>query len=1302
MNITASGVKGYEYQYKVSVFIVLSIGMSKISCALIESKGREDIFLKITEDLKDIEIEVQVKSESSALDVPKLTSWLTHFEEGTSDKNLLQRIQCGNGRVVFVTKARCSDDTVKLKKKLGDLAKHENVPNSKSWNNTFIKSISEYRDSTKGLQLSRQLFCQEQSKAFEDKEYTSKILNQVIIWEEVSEEELDRNIRVILNEKYNVPQSLTASLVPDLIHAVTEGRDKGTNITTAFSALINLKQINAPKVERRYEIRQEHDKLCGDLESKGVLLLTGVSLCGKTELAKQLALIFVQRGYNYFITSSVIALSQFLSENSSEDKIAIIDDPWGHVDVTSESLPDLKRVEKILVDLPSNHKLILTSRREILQRMFSTEIVKNKLAGHQWNDLTVTDALFLAGYWRRLCAERMLPDTVRDSIYGLLTNYSDGEKLQIGQLRYLAGCDFEELVGKSQSDLEHIARMNATDIGFHLKLTHPKAAELIAVLSTVATTNFGIEKSHLAYILSDDDQLYTLVEKNVWVSGFGADDEDETYPIYKQDYYLSGEVLSNIEYLERRFLIFEIESRIYFTHPNYFETGRSLFFDVSKSGQLRFLSRLERALFCIDPKAALNASAQFSFVYSGIEVSHRDKLFALALKGLDSIYPAVEDRLTIFLIEVMDQLDTSGRRKVISNIESGSSPSSHIFWHDGKIPFIKTHNGSNFLNRFFELDEVEMLRIEQAFDSRSLVSTIVAWNYLLSVANSSWRIISQKTLDALLKYDEVLIRQRAAFIFVLRQRIDLGTIESILVIFSDAHPSVVFQGVRACFLSWRQFSSDVKERLSEIIKGLFSNRAIAIRANNLMTTFAKDYDGEHIDWYNMGESEKRELWNLWGFLYPSFIVQLPPNVYFNPGRFGRTMEEALKYLDYKTGLEVLNAWYNRIDYRMRNSGYPDEFEMSIGKDLMEFTKNDYESRVGIFNQLVSYPVTDFLLSSLKWIVECWEDLHESERKQILQLIASGRKDIRWIKAVLLNSHCNPPAEIQLAILGRADAFGLPPKDLVGLFPEDLLRDCLQIYFGHPQPFWWLALHHHNTSFWKGAIRVILHKKLNPCFELCLRGLLNDGVNGFSPDWPDGFRIWKIITRRPGKRVAMAERLIYETASSTCDIKSTRKLWQILIKSFQREGREDELVNLLAEYIEVLQHTGGNHLGDLIKLVGEELLFNKVYPKLYPDSMIALFIDQVVNTPSIEDSIIPTIDALLSVKPYIRFGYTTLIIRDAEKRGLLSTAGSKLLSSFMDDVETVGKSNLQRLGAALAEDDSPSDWVSSEDLTLGVM
>jgi hypothetical protein len=1295
MNITSSGVKGYEYQYKVSVFIVLSIGLRNISTVLIEAKGHEDTFLKITQDLQTIDIEVQVKSEATALDIPKLADWLTHFEEGSSDKNLLQRIQDGNGRVVFVTKARCTDDTVKLKNKLGDITQNLNVATTKSWNNVFVQAVSNYTDSTKVLITRRQYFCKAQSKTFEDTNYTKEILSRVLIWEEVSDEELDRNINSLLNEKYNIPQSLTALLIPELIQAVIVGRDDGGDVAPAFGRIIRRKQNGAPKVGAKYQIRPDQAKLYSELESKGVLLLTGTSLCGKTETAKQIALSFFVKGFNYFITSEVHSLSQFLSQNPFENKITILDDPWGHIDITSESLNDLKRVEQVLLDLPSNHKLIVTSRREILQLIYSSETVRRKVCGHLWNDLTISDSQFLLSYWDKLCLERELPLTIKNSIGELLIKTSQGEKLQIGQLQYLAGNDLAELDGKSQTELEHIARMNAIEIGINVKEKNPKSAELMGVLALVATTNSGIDKINLAYILSHEEKLYSIVEKDLWVSGHSFD-QDQNYPIYKMQYNLSEEVNNNIEYLERRLLISETENRIYFTHPNYYEAGRSLFFDVSKSGQRRFLSRLERAMFCLDPNTALVASSQFKFLNNVIDKTHNEQLLDLALKGLNSIYPAVEDRLIIFLIEVMDQLDDDRRQKVISKIASGGAPSSHIFWHEQTIPFIKTHSGNDFGDHFFKLEDNEMLQIEKGFEQGTVVSSYSAWNYLLTISNSSNFLISNSVLKILLKYEEVLIRRRAAFLFIIRQRNSAIKTEDIFAIFSDEHPSVVFQGVRACFLCWRNFSPDVKAELQPKIKDLFRKRAIAIRANNLMTTFAKDYEGEHIDWYHMNEDEKRELWNFWGSLYPSFVAQLPLNVHLNSGRFGRTMEECLKYLDYDKGLEVLRAWYNRIDYRVRNSGDPDEYEMSVANDLMAFTKNDYESRSWIFKQLLSYPVTDFLLSNLKWIVEYWQDLHQTERKQILDLVTSGRADVRWIKAVLLNSYSNPPSEIQLAILGKDNTFDLAIKDVVGLFPQDLLLDCLHIYFGHPQPFWWLAVHHHNSAFWQKIIRFILHKKLTPYFQLCLRGLLTDGVNGFSSEWKDGFKIWRTICRRPGNKIEMATRLIYETATSTCAIRPTRKLWHILIKCFERENKDGELLNLIVNYIEVLQQTGGGDKRDLFEFWGEAFLFKRIYPRLYPDHIIINLIEQIVTTPELEDSIIPHIDVLLSVRPNIKFSRTALIINHVGKKYPISEAVMQRLNSFINDHEIVGKERLKTLKAELYEDIAPSNWISSSD------
>lgn len=552
MSIAKSGVKGYEYQYLATVYIALNIGLHNISSLLVEKKGSEDIFLQINNGLTQNTIEIQVKRESSTLNISKLAEWLTHFQEGITDNNLLYRLDTIDEIALFITKSRCNDDTVQFKKLVPNVAPNINVFISNEWNNDFVQAISEYSDNTTRLLSLRKNFCISQAKAFEDKKHTTEVFKRILIWEEVSDENLSLGINLLLNKAYNIPQSQTGSVLLNLIEIVKQGRDEQSNIKPLFEQFIDKNRAGAPVIDPNYKKRPEEESLFDELKSNNLLLLTGASLCGKSELAKQIASRFFIEGYNYLIAADIQTIIQFFAQNPIEDKIAILEDPWGHIEKSRESLNDWKRIENFVANLPSNHKLIITSRKEIIQDIYSIKSLNHKrLSGNSWHDLTLSDSHFLMDYWETISQNKNLPYEVVHSIENHLQTALGEEKLQIGQLQFLAATDELDLKGKTKSELEHIARMNSQEIGESIRDKNQEVAELISLLALVSTTTIGVNKRELAYILSNDESFYSKLKKGFWTSGYGK--EEENYPEYATAPILSEQATRNLEYLERRF-----------------------------------------------------------------------------------------------------------------------------------------------------------------------------------------------------------------------------------------------------------------------------------------------------------------------------------------------------------------------------------------------------------------------------------------------------------------------------------------------------------------------------------------------------------------------------------------------------------------------------------------------------------------------------------------------------------------------------------------------------------------------------
>ncbi|WP_028978187.1 hypothetical protein [Sporocytophaga myxococcoides] len=1291
MSITSSGVQGYEYQYLATAYLALVIGLDKIQSFFVEKKGSEDAYVVITLESKQFCIEIQVKREASKLDIPKLTSWLTHFQEGSVDNNLLHRINNSNHLVLFITQGRCNDDVVQLKRAVSEIAPHNAISITHKWNQEFTKALSEYSDNTTKLLTLRQNYCISQSKVFQDKNHLTDVLKKVIIWEEALENVLTRELKSLLNKKYHIAQSLTDNVQANLLDIIRDGRDKKLNVVPLVQDLINQKKAAAPIIDNNYKKRIEEEVLIEELKHNNLLLLTGTTLCGKSELAKHIAYHFFCEGYNYTINTDFQFINQFFSQNTVEDKIAILEDPWGHIEKLPESLSIWSKIESLGKNLSSNHKLIITTRREILKEIHSIrEFNYKKINGKQWHDLTLTNSDFLIDYWRTITNERNIPREIIIEIEKIIAKTEGEGKLQIGQLQFLAGTDISDLRGKTKDQLEHIARMNSLEIGENIRDKNIKIAEILSLLALTSNTTEGVNKRELAYILSEDENYYTLIDKDFYLAT-ALKPEDANYPKYDAEPTLKEEILNTLEYLERRFFITNQDDTLFFSHPNYLEAGRYLFFDSSRTAQKRFLDKVKKALFCIDPKTSFIVASQLSFLIKYIPNEFKAEIFDIAFKGLNSIYPSVEDRILVFLIEYMDLLDEDHKTILISKLESGGVSSSHIFWNNESIPFISTEGGIGFEEYLVSIEDKEIIDIENRFQRNEFVSSYESWHYLLAIRNDEDKRISDIVFEKFLKYKEVFIRESAAHIFVLRTGKTIG-VDQLNIIFADEHPSVVFEGVRSCLMAWKMFSNSNKEQLLRLLKQMLIKRPIAIRLNKLFTTFAKDYQLDGIDWENMNEVEKKDLWTVWGELFPVFIKQIPIDVYFNPGLFGLTITESLNYLTKEAGLTILQVWYERIDYRIKNGAYPDEYEMSVADYLMKFTKMDYKVREVLFDKLITYPVTIFLISNIKWIVEYWEDMHISEKEKVISLVKSTRKDVRWIKAVLLNSYTNPPLEIQQEILGNPNFFQMEIQQIVKSFPENLLLDCLHVYFGHPQPLWWLAVHHHNKNFWNILVRYILNSKKDPFYHLCLRELLNKGVNGFSIDWRDGFWIWRNMCRSPYKQREQLLRLIYETATTSCALVATEKLWNIIIKAYQHEENEKELVSIIVEHIELLQQTGDKR--DLFKFWGKNFIFDKLYPALDPDFTVIKLIEQVIKVPELESHIIPLIQLFVDKNISLKFFFSSIIINQLIEKHKLSEELKNALVAIPNHHEIVGKEKIILLKHILQEDMKLGDWVKS--------
>ncbi|WP_271784532.1 hypothetical protein [Aquimarina algiphila] len=1260
MSISIDGVKGYEYQYKVTLLIALISSADKINL-YVEIKGSEDALLVIENRGVKQNIEIQVKRENNVIDIPKIINWLSHFQERKSDNNLLQKIITNNCTALFITHSRCSDSTVKFRTSLQNLINQNSISISTEFFKEFKKALKNQKFGKTTLMKERESFCNQQSDIFKTKAELISTLKNCQILEEFTDEKVDNHIVSILNSKFNIAQSRVNIVYLELLEIVKIGRNTGNDIFLNIMDSINSNKIGTPIIDTNYKTRLEEPNLIKRIEEKGILLLTGTSQCGKTELAKTISNHFVNLGYDYQIHDNISELKRFLNSNTSDNKIVILEDPLGHISLKENNLSILRALKELLSNKEKHHYLIVSSRIEILFDQFNTKnIFDCSIKNNDWLDLTIKNNKTVNFFWKIISQEQFIPEEIRSTVSNGILKTKGDSLLQIGQLNYLANEEVERLTNKKFSDLEHIARRDSKEIAENLKNSKNLSADILSYISICSNTIHKLLLSDLSYILSNSEEDVSITNKKVFISNF-KDKKSLVLPKYPTNISLNQDSLNALNYLEERGFIYIDNDSLILTHPNYYEAGRYLFFERGFLKQKEKLNVYRRCISCLTTLTAFHASKNFLFVYNEIRSDLKNEIFDIAFLGLNSIFPSVEDNSIIFLMNFITELNKEKYRELVYKIQQGGTSSSYIHWQNN-TPFISNENGLSKL--FDKIDLTIIKKVEEQLSKNTLPNKHDAWIYLETLKKED--NISFKKLHLLLQFDEAFIREKV--IYEIFKRPYTLNKSSINELFNDDHPTVIFSAIRASLLNWFYFSNEIKEAILKLACISINKKQVAIRAFNLISTYSTDYGHESILKREFNDSQKEELWKVWGELYPICMETVPLGVVINPARFGSTMDDSLNFLDLETGVNVLQSWYKRIDYQIRNNKVLDEYEMSIADSLMKLTQNNYRIRKNIFSELVNYKDTSFLLSNLKWIIEYWESLHKSEKEQIIKLIYSKRVDLRWIKAVILNSYSTPPKELTKAILGINKLNVENINEVYMVFPKQLLRDCLNVYSGFPQPFWWLAVHHHNREFWNKIIRLILKNENNTGFDICLQKFLRDGVGGFGHEWNDWEEIWLELCTNANNKQFLTKTLLYNTAACTCNLTYANRLWSILINSYNLLERENELIEYMVQYFELFQQTG--HKDDIFKIFEEKFIL-KILKKLPLDNFIFNLLESSISEQ--EENLKEFVT--LSQKNNVRFFGTFNYINNLKKKDKVSEKLIDILDSLPNLIDITGKSEL---------------------------
>lgn len=448
-------------------------------------------------------------------------------------------------------------------------------------------------------------------------------------------------------------------------------------------------------------------------------------------------------------------------------------------------------------------------------------------------------------------------------------------------------------------------------------------------------------------------------------------------------------------------------------------------------------------------------------------------------------------------------------------------------------------------------------------------------------------------------FDESFIREEAIYKLFKLYAFKYDSIEMFLD--KHEHPNVKFKLFKGALQSWNKYSCLKKFQIVGFIKDSFMRMSVAIRFKGFLENFQDEYYRDSIDWKEFSTQEKYQLWHVWYELVIELLEKFPSKYSeMRESHLNNAMNSALEFIkDQSKIINVANAWYNWLD---NYSDYkrPDDYGMSIMDFVMKGTLNNGEIRKDLIQKMLRTENTSFMTSHMKYLADYWSYLSLVEKNMMLQIFKSNRKDVDWIKAVVLNRGI-VPVEIQKALFNEI-LLENEPKEIIRKMDTRLLEYCLNIHCGYPQPLWWNGYHHCNYKIWdKVIIRVLKNKNYkDKSFDIALRELLDSLYNYEENRFENGYEIWKNLNIKSPKDMKdiLFYRLLYMTVSQN---QSNKTLWDIFIESC----KEEELNIYLDQIVDNIEGIQNYHTtyDDLFELFDKNIIYKEIIPRLKGDNII---------------------------------------------------------------------------------------------------
>ena len=1209
MSVEIVGAQGFDYQYTVTLYMILQYLEMDHFEVLVENNSFEDAKLSYQLEDKTYSIELQVKRKASEITYDEFAIWLAHFQKNKSDCFILDRIQqCDTNYLVFVTNNRCTDNVSKFLGKENEIKENRicfSVEMLKDLKQRMLKGIDDKNElGRKRKKHIEQYFNLKKSEL-------NKVLGRVCVIER--KDKIEREICIILKERYQIPEMICRDVMNQMLDVVRQGRDTGEDITASIRKILKNKRFNRILPEDKSFYRRDSiDILEREVLQKNLLLLTGVPFSGKTYIAKTIAQELQDNGYYVKLTDNIIEDQEayyFFMSPENDSRLLLIEDPFGHIGKNEDYIQIRDKIEGLIRDrLSINRKVIITSRADVLLDVFEKKQIEDcKIQGNGWINTSISSKEEAKKIWLRFYGESDESLKVFERLKRYFDYYNETVFLEIGEIRHLllSVQNINVLTDMSTDKIIKQARISSEEVCRKIKSYGEKYKDIFILLGCFCNTVRSVSVKDLAYILCSNEELVSIRKKMEEVTvSIGERQKNshihQEFPVYAQMPKLDKDIKSVLRVLCEKGYIYKerITNEIYFLHPIYTYASKLLLQEeIEDDWDIEnYIKYMHRAIGSLSSNAAFCSLCQL-----GQEFDREQMIIDCIVEGSRSIFPAIRDVSILYLDQNFDNLNEQVQKDFMKNIRNGRTADKYMQWNGNECWY--QMDGKHYFD-FFNMDDLwckdinfTLEEIEKRVRKKENFSKKEIYDILSSSLTDN---LSRDFLEYALLSDEAVIRSRAIFYLFKNYAAELD-FEKTEYLQHFENYNVVYGMLKGMFSSVDDFSEKNVKKLIIYFKKQFERKSVSMYVEDLFDNFGDEYTSKAIDWEKYTETERLRIWKIWAALFSKWLVCFPAKfMEMNEPHMSINIDRSLKYLNnQKEVVDVANSWIQWIhNYSKYHS--VDDYGMSVLDYLITGTKNSAYLRKDIIKKELKVNSTSLVTAHISHIVDLWDILTAEERKDICEYLKNEmRSDIKWIQAVALTRK-NVPNDIQIAITGNVFLDKEPKKIMSILNKKNILTECLHIFCGFPQPLWFNGYHHSGKcSLWDGVMMEVLRKGIiDENYNISLREMLDELYNNNGHRFVDGYDVYKQMISDEKNRKQIFICLTYISLTQNQD---NKKMWDELLQVCSEEEKK-QYFSMISEFIEMIEYKNIGYNGLLCEYELEDIV-HYILPYFSSDQLI---------------------------------------------------------------------------------------------------